>query len=168
MNWKDIADTVGKLAPMLGTALGGPAGAAVGTMISVALGTENTPDAVAEAVKNDPAAAVKLAEIQANLKIAQLNADTAQHSENQQTARAEQQSGDEYVRRTRPSLARKSAFVTFGYAIATGVLFPVLNAAQDLTLPGPDGFIISALFAPCLTYMGVRTIDAFSRSGKGA
>ena len=167
MNWKDLTGVVGKIAPMLGAALGGPAGGAVGSMISAALGVDNTPDAVAEAVKTNPEAAVKLAEIQANLEIARLNADTAQHSETEQTARAEQQSGDEYVRRTRPGLARKSAYATFGYAIATGVVFPILNAAKDTALPGPDGFIISALFAPCLAYMGVRTIDAFSKQGKG-
>lgn len=166
MNWKDLAGVVSKVAPVLGTALGGPAGGAVGLLISTALGSEQTPAAVAAAIQAHPEAALKLAEIETNYRTAQLNAATAQHSETEQTARAEQQSGDEYVRRTRPSLARKSAFVTFAYAIATGVLFPALNAAQGLQLPGPDGFIISALFAPCLAYMGVRSIDAFSSRGK--
>jgi hypothetical protein len=166
MKWTDIAGVVGKVAPLLGAALGGPAGGAVGAMISAALGTENTPDAVAEAVKTNPEAAVKLAEVQANLEIARLQAETAQVSETQQTARAEQQSGDEYVRRTRPSLARKSAYVTFGYVITTGVLFPVVNALVQTALPGPDGFIISAVSAPCLAYIGVRSAEAFSRGGK--
>lgn len=168
MKWKDIVGVVGNIAPVLGAALGGPAGGAVGAMIATALGVDNTPDAVAEAVKTNPEAAVKLAEIQANLQIAQLNADTSRHSETEQTARAEQQSGDEYVRRTRPGLARKSAYATFGYALVTGVVFPMLEVFVDGApkLPGLDGFIISALFSPCLTYMGVRTIDAFSKKGK--
>lgn len=168
MNWKDLSGIIGKLAPTLGVALGGPAGGAVGALISTALGVRSTPDAVAEAVRTNPDAAIKLAEIQANLQLAQISADTSRHSQTEQTARAEQQSGDEYVRRTRPGLARKSAYATFGYAVATGVIFPVVNAFSTGAgaLPGPDGFIISALFAPCLTYMGVRTIDAFSKGGK--
>jgi hypothetical protein len=64
MDWKDIASTVGKFAPLVGTALGGPAGAAVGAIVSAALGTPNTPDAVSQALQVDPAAAMKLAEIE--------------------------------------------------------------------------------------------------------
>lgn len=63
MDWKDIAGAVGKAAPVLGTLLGGPAGAAVGGIVAAALGTDPTPDAVALAVQ-DPASAVKLREIE--------------------------------------------------------------------------------------------------------
>lgn len=64
MNWKNISKIVGKAAPLLGTALGGPAGAAIGSMVANALGVENTPDAVAEAVKNNPEAVLKLKEFE--------------------------------------------------------------------------------------------------------
>ena len=37
MNWSDIAGTIGKAAPMLGTLVGGPAGAAVGAIAAIAL-----------------------------------------------------------------------------------------------------------------------------------
>lgn len=60
MNWSDIKSIVGNVAPLVGTALGGPAGAAIGSMVSNALGVDNTPDAVAEAIKSDPQAAIKL------------------------------------------------------------------------------------------------------------
>ena len=60
MKWSDIKETVGKFAPLVGTAIGGPAGAAIGSMVSNALGVDNTPDAVAEAIRSDPDAAVKL------------------------------------------------------------------------------------------------------------
>jgi len=66
MNWKDVSKMVGKAAPILGTALGGPAGAALGTLVAGALGVENTPDAVAAAVSNDPQAALKLKELYLN------------------------------------------------------------------------------------------------------
>jgi hypothetical protein len=64
MQWSDIASTVGKFAPLVGTALGGPAGAAVGAIVSAALGTPNSPDAVSQALQVNPDAAVKLAEIE--------------------------------------------------------------------------------------------------------
>ena len=60
MNWEDIKGAVGKIAPLVGTAIGGPAGAAIGSMVSSALGVDNTPDAVAHALKTNPDAAIKL------------------------------------------------------------------------------------------------------------
>ncbi len=66
MNWKDIGATVGKFAPLLGTALGGPLGGAVGSIVSSALGVDNTPDAVAAAMAVDPQIVVKLKEIESS------------------------------------------------------------------------------------------------------
>lgn len=64
MKWQDIASTVGSIAGSVGPLLGGPVGLAlsIGSQIAGALGTENTPDAVAAALRNDPAAALKLQE----------------------------------------------------------------------------------------------------------
>jgi hypothetical protein len=64
MDWQDLASTVAKSAPALGAALGGPAGAAVGGLIAAAFGVDRSAQAVAEAVANDPSAAVKLREIE--------------------------------------------------------------------------------------------------------
>lgn len=69
MNWSDIKKTVGKAAPILGTLIGGPAGGAVGAMISSALGTENTPDAVFAELTANPEAVVKLREIEAKRQV---------------------------------------------------------------------------------------------------
>jgi hypothetical protein len=64
MEWRDLAGIVGKAAPILGTLIGGPAGAAVGGLVASALGVGNTPDAVSQALAVNPDAAVKLAEIE--------------------------------------------------------------------------------------------------------
>ena len=69
MDWRDIASTVGKFAPMVGTALGGPAGAAVGAVVASALGTSATPDAVHAALATNPDAAVKLAQIEKDRQV---------------------------------------------------------------------------------------------------
>lgn len=65
MSWDSIKNAVGKIAPIAGTLLGGPAGAAVGGMISSALGVENNPSAVAAALGN-PDAVIKLKELEIN------------------------------------------------------------------------------------------------------
>jgi len=66
--WDSIKDTVGSVAPIAGSLLGGPAGSAVGSMIASALGVSNTPDAVAAAIKADPQAAIKIRQIEAQLE----------------------------------------------------------------------------------------------------
>lgn len=65
MSWDNIKNAVGKIAPIAGTLLGGPAGAAVGGLISSALGVDNTPEAVAAALGN-PDAVIKLKELESN------------------------------------------------------------------------------------------------------
>jgi hypothetical protein len=65
VNWSDIAAAVGKAAPLVGTLLAGPAGAAVGGLVASALGSEPTPAAVAAAVA-DPALALKLAQYESD------------------------------------------------------------------------------------------------------
>lgn len=69
MSWKSIAETVGKVAPILGGLLGGPAGASVGTLIATTLGVENKPEAVSEALRINPEIAFKLAELESNQKV---------------------------------------------------------------------------------------------------
>lgn len=69
MNWSDIGKFIGGAAPVVGTLLGGPAGAAVGALVSQALGTTNDPDAVNAALANNPDAMVKIQELQTNAKV---------------------------------------------------------------------------------------------------
>ncbi len=68
MDWSDVAETVGKVAPAVGGALAGPSGSAVGSLVSRALGVANEPGAVAQALQADPAAAIKLRGIEADLE----------------------------------------------------------------------------------------------------
>jgi hypothetical protein len=75
MDWKDIAGTVAKAAPILGTILGGPVGGAIGGVIGL-LGSafgltpeQTTPDKINQMLLTDPSAAVKLAEIESNHKL---------------------------------------------------------------------------------------------------
>lgn len=69
MNWADIGAKVAKFAPVVGGILGGPAAAAVGTIIASVLGTENSPDAVDAMLTGNPDAMVKIRQIEANRQI---------------------------------------------------------------------------------------------------
>ena len=66
MNWMDIGKQAIQMgAPILGGALGGPAGAAVGAMIANQFGIDSpTPDNIMAAIKADPEAALKLREVE--------------------------------------------------------------------------------------------------------
>jgi len=62
-DWKGIAASISKIAPALGTVLGGPAGAAIGTGVSIlanALGVEQKPEAIEKALQSDPEAYTKI------------------------------------------------------------------------------------------------------------
>lgn len=148
MSWMDIVKTVGKVAPIAGTLLGGPLGGSVGGMISSVLGVENTPEAVATALK-DPAQVLELKkfEIEHKSELVRLNleAETKQLSEVNQTIRAEAASSDPYVRRWRP---------TFGYCVAgawtlqvLGIIFAVIWAV--IAAPEKASEVINAIGALC-------------------
>jgi len=53
-----------KVAPTVGSLLGGSVGASVGGLISAALGVDNTPSAVNAAIANDPATLIKIKELE--------------------------------------------------------------------------------------------------------
>jgi len=64
MKWSDITPILEKAAgvalPLVGTALGGPAGGTVGGLLASLFGCENKPDALAAAIQTDPQAALKM------------------------------------------------------------------------------------------------------------
>ncbi len=71
MNWTDLAGTLAKTgAPVVGSILAEPAGAAlggsIGNLLAAALGTEATPEAVSTAIAIDPAAPAKLQQVDAD------------------------------------------------------------------------------------------------------
>ncbi|MFV0347287.1 MAG: hypothetical protein ACK5JO_01785 [Halodesulfovibrio sp.] len=66
MEWKDVAKTVSKAAPLLATVLGGPVGAvagAAGSLIGSLFGVEAEPDEVARMLQ-DPQALIRIRELE--------------------------------------------------------------------------------------------------------
>lgn len=164
MNWKDIGGLVGKAAPLVGSLLGGPAGGAVGGLVAKALGTDASPDVVAEAINTDPDALLKVRKLELDherdLTRMRIEAETTRLAEVNRTMRAETASDDRYVRRWRP---------TFGYAVAfawvvqaLGIIAASLYAA--IATPSEAGPIINAV-GNMISALGMQWAVALSVLG---
>jgi hypothetical protein len=124
MAWADIAGTVGKYAPLLGTLLAGQAGGAVGGLIASALGTAATPDGVEQALMASPDAVVALRKIEAD-KTVRLQELVEQHAAAElaaATAQAQREAEDRASARRREVDAHDTItprllaiFVTIGF-----------------------------------------------------
>jgi hypothetical protein len=64
--WDKVKGVLASGAPMIGTLIGGPGGAAVGALVSSALGVENTPEAIEKELTGNPEAMLKIKEIEIN------------------------------------------------------------------------------------------------------
>ncbi len=118
MDWKDISGAIGKYAPMVGTLIGGPAGTALGSVVSAALGTENTPEAVNDFIMQKPTEAqTLLKQVQEKNKhqyeMMLLEMQKTAIKEQAKTQRAELKSKDPFIARWRP---------TYGYILALSFL----------------------------------------------
>ena len=155
MEWKDVATTVAKSAPMLGGLLGGPVGAAVGavgSMIASALGVANTPDAVQQALTVNPDAAVKLADIERQRQVDlqqlvvqsannQLQAETAQLVAVNTTMQAETKSEHWASWLWRPFLGFVTGIMVFGCYF----VLPLLHIAVPSIPPEVWGLLAAIL-----------------------
>ena len=64
IDWKKVGRQIADAAPMLGTALGGPAGAAIGAIVASTLGTANDPAEVMAKLQADPQSLMRLKELE--------------------------------------------------------------------------------------------------------
>lgn len=114
MDWKEIGKTVGSVAPVLGTVLGGPVGAiagAAGAMIAALCGddVEPTPQAVNQALKANPELMLEIKVLEASYQNRlldwqekQINADLHKFKTVNQTMQIETKGEDSWTRRWRP------------------------------------------------------------------
>lgn len=178
MDWAKVGDWLskncGSLLGLAGAVATGniPAGvAAVASMVSEATG-ETDPAAALAKLKADPATLAKLEEIakanEADIRLhhremLRLTLEDAQreHAEQQETIRTGDTASDEYVRHTRPMMARQSWYATVFYILA----FEGLKAAA-VTQTGASWDLASVLLAPAAAYLGFRSLDKFTGRAK--
>lgn len=167
--WGRIGRLAGAAAPILGGMLGGPAGAAMGGAVARALGVPNDPDHIEQALRTDPNAAVKLAELEASLEQAKIQAQRDERLAIEETHQAALNQNDLYTKRTRPKIARQSWLLCVIYTVITifaqllGTVFNANRAADvppvDVSALTFDPVIFGTLAGPALWYMGMRGLD---------
>lgn len=92
MNWKELGKTIAGYAPLLGGAIGGPAGASIGSIVASVFNVSNEPDAILAAIKADPEAAAKLriAELENKTELQKIAVELAKYEiADKQNARKE-------------------------------------------------------------------------------
>lgn len=177
MNWNEVGDwlkkNAGTGAALVGSLLTGnvPGAVAAGvSLVSSATGT-NDPVKALETLQANPETLLKLKELAFKEEDAirehirameemRLKDEQAAHAEQQQTIRAGDQAEDEYVRHTRPMMARQSWYATTVYIIG----FEALKALKVFDT-GASWDLAMIIIAPAAAYLGFRSLDKF-RLGK--
>ena len=170
MNWSEVGDwlknNAGSGAALVGSLLTGniPGAVAAGVALVSSATGQGDPKKALEALQTDPATVLKLRElaiqeessIRAHVQTMEemrLKDLQAEHEQQQLTIRGGDSATDEYVRRTRPLMARQSWYATMGYVMG----FEVAKAAGYGT--GANWDLAMILIAPAAAYLGFRTWD---------
>lgn len=178
MNWTDVGswlkNNAGTGAALVGSLLTGnvPGAVAAGVaLVGSATGTTDPAKALA-ALQQDPATMIRLKElsvqeeasIREHIRVMEemrLKDEQAAHTEQQQTIRGGDTAVDEYVRHTRPMMARQSWYATMAYVI----VFEGLKATNVFG-HGASWDLAMILIAPAAAYLGFRSLDKFSLNKK--
>lgn len=105
----------------------------------------------------------QMAASEAEFKQAELEAETRIFEAQQKTIQAELHQNDQYTKRTRPSIARKSFYAGLAYALLTSL------PEKGLWIFMPWQFewsVLMLLYSPALTYMGVRGFEKWKNGGQ--
>jgi hypothetical protein len=140
MEWNQLKGIIGKAAPILGTLVGGPAGAAVGGLIAAGLGVDSTPDAVGDALLKNPDAYVKLQEIEANSKV-QLQQLTVTAEQNRLAAGTAQYAAEAQDRDSARKLAAQQPNDWMRPMLAIGVLLLTAYIVYQIMSGGAESII---------------------------
>jgi len=176
MKWSDVGDWIkgnaGSGAALVGSLLTGniPGAVAAGVALVGSATGQNDPTKALEALQTNPETVLKLKELAFKeedsirqhiraMEEMRLKDEQAAHAEQQHTIRSGDQAEDEYVRHTRPMMARQSWYATMVYVVG----FEGLKAA-DVFKMGASWDLAMILIAPAAAYLGFRSLDKFRKS----
>lgn len=115
---------------------------------------------------------VQLQQFQLERDKAQMADQQAAQHEQQETIRNGDNATDEYVRQTRPLMARLSLYSSIAYVMimSLGQQAGAVAGAfgHAFTMPEPDWDLALMLATPALGYLGFRTLDGFARYSKSS
>ena len=158
MKWSDVGRAVTGSLPFLGAALGGPAGGAVGVLISKALGVDQTPEAVTAALSPD--SLVKLREVEADLQRAQIQADSAAATGQLEVNKVEAANTSLFVAGWRPAIGWTCALAFLWVFVASPiVVFSARMSGYLGAFPTVDISQMMPVLLGLLGLGGMRTLE---------
>ena len=171
MDWGDLAETATKIgAPLIGTVLGGPAGAKVGSMVAALLDSDDDPDAVMKALQGDGAAdkiKVLEAENAAQLRTLSLEGEIRNISEVNRTMRQEINSKHWYIRNARPTALYGATLSCIFLVLIAGFVL-LFDAGKISALATLFQYVMVPVTALCAiggVYVGKRSADKHVEAG---
>jgi hypothetical protein len=141
MDLSDLGHTVAKYAPLLGGALSGPGGIAIGSILASVFGSDtNKPDKLQNLIITDPEAAIKLRQIESDHQL-ELRRMILQAAQMQQNDRENARKREADVDNT-PMMKRDHTPAILAYMLTLGVFvalaslfyFPVPISNQEVIL----------------------------------
>lgn len=167
--WDDIKDFIGDSAPLIGGLIGGPGGAAAGKLLSNALGVKNEPEAIKQALRNDPDALVKIERLEKEhereLRSMTLQAETAQIAQINETMRAELRHDGWFKSGWRPFIGWITGF-SFG-GIMASLIYSIFSVPENAPEVIASATVIISIM---LTVLGInikkRSDDKATMLGK--
>ena len=162
--WDKIKELIGDSAPAVGGLLGGPAGAAVGGLISKALGVENNASAIEKELINNPDAFLKLKELEMSKEIAVLKSqydnkvEDNRHEESFVTAEV----GDKQNARGNSHLYELQSDIGKKIFVQTSILVPLLIMINILLISyASDLKLGDAMISMVSTLIGIALNNAY-------
>ncbi len=177
--WDKIKSLIGSAAPLVGTLIGGPTGGAVAGMVASALGVENTPEAIEQALIYNPEALLQIKQLESDDRVklrelafqhAELESEERKLAMTQQaaTTQAEYANNDPFVRRWRPMWGYT---LCFSWALIFLGLFAVMVIAPTETANVINAIVaLTPLISVALAVLGInihkRSLDKQVAAGK--
>lgn len=162
--WDKIKELIGDSAPVVGGLLGGPAGAAVGGLISKALGVENNASAIENALVNNPEALIKIRELEVSKELAMLKAqyDNKVEDNRHEEHYANVNVGDKQNARGSSHLYELQTDIGKKIFVQTSILVPLLIMINILLISyASDLKLGDAMISMVSTLIGIALNNAY-------
>lgn len=162
--WDKVIELVGGSATVIGGLIGGPAGAAVGGLISKALGVDNKPEAIENELTNNPEALIKIRELEVSKELATLKAqyDNKVEDNRHEEHYANVNVGDKQNARSNSHLYELQSDIGKKIFVQTSILVPLLIMINILLISyASDLKLGDAMISMVSTLIGIALNNAY-------
>ncbi|WP_051201899.1 hypothetical protein [Ferrimonas senticii] len=148
--WDNVKNLIGNTAPVLGSLLGGGAGEKVGGMIAAALGVDNNPESIEQALRDHPELLLELKRLEQQHRT-QLNELQLAELQIHANSEAKRLSGIAHARETLRDHPMVSLMSIGLLLLACALLWIV----SSVTLPDANRDLAVFIFGQIITFVGM-------------